>query len=71
MSEVPIIALRAYELWDAAGRPEGIADEFWFQAEEEFRGLLEVESSGDADAESVTPRSKPKQKTDNAHDHTG
>jgi hypothetical protein len=38
------IALRAYELWDEAGRPEGRADEFWFQAEEEFRQLLEVDS---------------------------
>jgi hypothetical protein len=37
------IALRAYELWDAAGRPEGRADEFWFLAEEEFRQLLEAE----------------------------
>jgi Protein of unknown function (DUF2934) len=37
------IALRAYELWDEAGRPEGRADEFWFQAEEEFRQLLEAD----------------------------
>jgi hypothetical protein len=42
MSEfAPNIALRAYELWDAAGRPEGRSDEFYFQAEEEFRKLLE------------------------------
>jgi len=38
---VPSIALRAYELWEAAGRPEGRSEEFWFQAEEEFRKLLE------------------------------
>jgi hypothetical protein len=43
MSEptVPSIALRAYQLWDAAGRPEGRSEEFYFQAEEEFRKLLE------------------------------
>ena len=40
---VPNIALRAYQLWDAAGRPEGRSDEFYFQAEEEFRKLLEAE----------------------------
>ena len=42
MSEtlVPNIALRAYQLWDAAGRPEGRSDEFYFQAEEELRKLL-------------------------------
>jgi hypothetical protein len=41
---VPNIALRAYQLWEKAGRPEGRADEFYFQAEEEFRQLLETES---------------------------
>lgn len=40
---VPNIALRAYQLWDAAGRPDGRSDEFYFQAEEEFRKLLEEE----------------------------
>jgi DUF2934 family protein len=40
---VPNIALRAYELWDAAGRPEGRSEEFYFQAEEEFRKMLEEE----------------------------
>jgi hypothetical protein len=43
MSESPTIAFRAYQLWNAAGRPEGRADEFWFQAEEEFCKLLEFE----------------------------
>jgi hypothetical protein len=42
----PNIALRAYELWDAAGRPEDKADEFWFMAEEEFRQLLEGQQNG-------------------------
>jgi hypothetical protein len=49
MFEVPNIALRAYELWDAAGRPEGRSEEFYFQAEEEFRKLLESESPKQAD----------------------
>jgi hypothetical protein len=38
---MPSIALRAYELWDAAGRPEGRSEEFWFLAEEEFRKELD------------------------------
>ena len=28
----------AYRLWEAAGRPEGRADEFWFAAQQEFLG---------------------------------
>jgi len=44
---VPNIALRAYELWDAAGRPEGRSEEFYFQAEEEFRKMLEAETPKD------------------------
>ena len=36
------IPLRAYQLWEEAGRPEGRADEFYFRAEEEFRQLLEA-----------------------------
>jgi hypothetical protein len=39
---VPNIALRAYELWEAAGRPEGRAEDFYFQAEEELRQLLDA-----------------------------
>jgi hypothetical protein len=46
---VPNIALRAYQLWDAAGRPEGRSEEFYFQAEEEFRQLLEVEHLNEPD----------------------
>jgi hypothetical protein len=44
MPDVPNIALRAYQLWDAAGRPEGRSEEFFFQAEEELRKLLDIES---------------------------
>jgi hypothetical protein len=53
MPEVPNIALRAYQLWDAAGRPEGRSEEFYFQAEEELRKLLEIEGAQDAGDESA------------------
>jgi hypothetical protein len=51
MPEVPNIALRAYQLWDAAGRPECRSEEFYFQAEEELRKLLEIEGPQDANDE--------------------
>ena len=53
MAEIPNIALRAYQLWDAAGRPDGRSEEFYFQAEEEFRELLESDLSRDDDEEST------------------
>lgn len=31
------IAARAYEIWQASGRPEGHDQEHWFQAERELR----------------------------------
>ena len=43
MPEVPNIALRAYQLWDAAGRPEDRSEEFYFQAEEELRQLTPLD----------------------------
>jgi hypothetical protein len=30
------IRLRAHELWEQAGKPEGRQDEFWHQAEKEL-----------------------------------
>jgi hypothetical protein len=51
MPEVPNIALRAYQLWDASGRPDGRSEEFYLRAEEEFRKLLESEQPRDADEE--------------------
>jgi hypothetical protein len=30
------VDVRAYELWEQAGSPEGRSDEFWFAAESEF-----------------------------------
>jgi hypothetical protein len=41
MVDVPSIALRAYQLWDAAGRPERRSDDFYFAAEQELRLLIE------------------------------
>jgi hypothetical protein len=51
---VPNIALRAYQLWDA-GRPEGRDEEFYFQAEEELRKLMEGEDLDEAGAKRSTP----------------
>ena len=31
------VRTRAYELWDAAGRPDGDGQGFWYQAERELR----------------------------------
>ena len=47
----PTIALRAYQLWEAAGRPEGRDEDFYFQAEEELRQLLDVLNPKAADGE--------------------
>ena len=32
------VRARAYELWEAAGRPDGEDVKFWFEAEWELRG---------------------------------
>jgi hypothetical protein len=44
MADVPNIALRAYQLWDAAGRPEGRSEEFYFAAEQELRLLIDKQT---------------------------
>ena len=31
------IRIRAHQLWEIAGRPEGREDEFWHEAERELR----------------------------------
>ena len=48
MHDVPNIPLRAYQLWDAAGRPEGRSEEFYSKAGEEFRLLSESGLAHDA-----------------------
>ena len=45
----PSIPIRAYQLWEAAGRPEGRDEEFYFQAEEELRQLLKLEGPDEAE----------------------
>ena len=32
------IQMRAHQLWEAAGRPDGREHEFWYQAEKEMSG---------------------------------
>lgn len=32
------IRVRAHQLWDLAGRPEGREEEFWHEAERELKG---------------------------------
>jgi hypothetical protein len=33
------IRVRAHELWEAAGKPDGCEHEFWYQAERELKGV--------------------------------
>jgi hypothetical protein len=42
-----LIAQRAYEIWEEAGRPHGLDREHWFQASAEFEETVTV-VSGDA-----------------------
>jgi len=35
--QIEQIRQRAHQLWEAAGRPEGREQEFWFEAERELR----------------------------------
>jgi hypothetical protein len=37
------IRVRAYELWEQNGKPEGKQDEFWFQAERELKEEKETD----------------------------
>jgi hypothetical protein len=37
------IRVRAYELWEQNGKPEGKQDEFWFQAERELKEKKETD----------------------------
>ena len=45
----PSIVLRAYQLWEEAGRPVGEDERFYFEAEEELRKLLELECPANSD----------------------
>lgn len=43
------IRRRAREIWEANGRPSGRDEEFWFQAEAEFRAAEELAKGGCGD----------------------
>lgn len=43
------IKARAHELWENAGRPEGDAEKFWYEAERELNGQAVPNSSDGAD----------------------
>jgi len=36
------IRVRAHQLWEQAGKPEGREDEFWHQAERELEQMEEI-----------------------------
>lgn len=40
------IAVIAYYKWEAAGRPEGLDDQFWFEALEEYRAMIQNGTNG-------------------------
>ena len=46
---------RARELWEQAGKPEGRDEEFWYRAEEEFRGKEESRATSTEPPPSVLP----------------
>ena len=49
MARVPVIEIvrRAYKIWEAAGKPDGKDQEFYFQAEHEL--TEELDRTGPAD----------------------
>jgi hypothetical protein len=57
------VAERAYQLWDAAGRPEGVADRFWHEAEHELGAdniQIETAPVQAAEQEQAKATKKPK-----------
>ena len=57
------IAERAYQLWDAAGRPDGEADRFWHEAEHELGAdRIQIEAAPvqatEPDKDKATKKSK-------------
>jgi hypothetical protein len=49
MSRVPVIEIvrRAYKIWEAAGKPDGKDQEFYFQAEHELNDTNATEPPHD------------------------
>jgi Protein of unknown function (DUF2934) len=58
MEDLPNIALRAYQLWDAAGRPEGRSEEFHYAAEQELRLLIEQKTAPETGDRVMPKRAK-------------
>ena len=48
------IRVRAHELWEQAGKPEGREDEFWHQAEKELRDE-DGRGNSESNPESIAP----------------
>lgn len=54
-----VIALRAYQLWETAEKPEGRSIEFWLAAEEELT-LTQVSAKKQLAAKKALPNPQPK-----------
>jgi hypothetical protein len=65
------IRIRAYELWEHAGRPEGRSDEFWHAARAELDAIKEekLDSLGPPIVE--PPARHPDRDAGGAHRRTG
>jgi hypothetical protein len=50
------IRIRAHELWEQAGRPDGREEEFWYEAERDIKREME---DGSAIAQRPEPMSFP------------
>jgi hypothetical protein len=48
------IDVRAYELWEQAGSPEGRSDEFWFAAEVELDDPVDGTAPVDGEVAALT-----------------
>jgi FtsZ-interacting cell division protein ZipA len=53
--------LRAYELWEARGRPHGSAEDDWYQAEREVATSSEGQSDGTGDGKESLQADNPVQ----------
>ncbi|THD45477.1 MAG: DUF2934 domain-containing protein [Bradyrhizobium sp.] len=50
------VHVRAYELWELAGTPEGRDEEFWFAAESELSQPLHEKAPANGEAATFTRR---------------
>jgi hypothetical protein len=56
MTNYDEIAIRAYELWEKAGKPEGEETEHWLQAEHEIMEKSESKGAGKRSMEPANGR---------------